>query len=261
MVNPKTKVSSKIVKKLYKGEIELVFNKNGHRYTVADKPCVGVTTILSSLAKPALIPWAVNMTIGYLQENIKAGKSYDEVQIGELLKEAKGAYRKKKEAAADLGSLVHKWIEDYIKGLKPELPINPQMKLSIDAFLKWEKDNKVKFIESERVVYSRKYNFAGTCDFTCEINGKKYIGDIKTSNAIYSEYLLQVSAYRYAMQEEDNNVYDGMLIIRVPKTAEAIEVFEFNDYQENAKAFIYLTQVYNRLQILKNISLKGVQSK
>lgn len=259
MIDPKAEISAKTIKKLYNGEIDLVFNKNGHRYTIKDRQCVGVTTVLSTLAKPALIPWAVNMTIEYLQSTLKPGEKYDEVQLMAMFKEAKGAHRKKKEAAADLGSLVHKWLEQYIKGENPEMPQNEQMKLSITAFLKWTKDNKVRFIESERVVYSKKYNFAGTCDFTCEINGKKYIGDIKTSNAIYNEYLLQVSAYRYAIQEESNDLYDGMLIVRVPKTAEEIEVFEFNDFQENAKAFIYLLNVYNRLQILKNISLKGVK--
>jgi len=242
---------------MYNDTVELVFTNSFHRYTVNGTACVGVTTVLSTLAKPALIPWAVNMTVEYLQENMKPGVQYDEVQISEMLKEAKGAYRKKKEKAADVGTLVHAWIEGYIKGEKPPMPKNAEMLIAVEAFLKWVKEKKVKFLRSEFPVYSKKYNFAGTCDFTCEIEGKRYVGDIKTSNAIYNEYLLQVSAYRYAIQEEENKAYDGMLIVRVPKTAEEIEVVEFNDYQENAKAFLYLLNVYNRLQILKNISLKG----
>jgi len=259
MIDSKKIVSSTKQLSLYGGNVQMTFNNTGHRYTIGKNACVGVTTVLATLAKPALIPWAVNMTLESVKSHFLPGKKYDEVQISEMLAEAKMAHRKKKEGAADIGSMVHAWIESYIKGEKPEMPINPQMLHAVEGFLKWVKEKKVIFMESERVIYSKKYNFAGTVDFTCKIDGKKYVGDIKTSNAIYSEYLLQVSAYRYALQEEDEDIYDGMLIIRVPKTAEEVEVLEFNDYQENAKTFLYLLQVYNRLQILKNINLKGVQ--
>lgn len=249
-------VSAKKTFSLYKGKISLIFNSNGHRYTVNNKDVIGVTTILSTLAKPALIPWAVNQTIEYLQSNIKTGKKYDEMEINELLKEAKMAYRKKKEKAADLGTLVHSWIESYIKGENPKFPENEEMKKAVNAFLLWVKEKKVKFLHSERPVYSRKYNYCGTCDFTCEIEGKKYVGDIKTSNAIYAEYMLQVAAYRYAIQEEDGGKYDGMIIVRVPKTAEDIEVFEFGDYETHAKTFLYTLKVWQHLQIIKNIQFK-----
>lgn len=240
---------------MYGGDVFMLFSPGFHRYKVNGTPTVGVTSVLSTLAKPALIPWAVNETIGYLKENLRPGVAYDEIQIKDMLDEAKKAHRTKKEKAGDFGTIVHAWLEDYIKGKNPETPVNPEIKQATEAFVSWVLKNKVKFTSSEKVVYSRRYNYAGTCDFTCEIDGKRYVGDIKTSKAIYNEYLLQVSAYRYALQEEMPDVtYDGMLIIRVPKDEkDSIEIKHFNDYQDNARAFIRLLEVYNQLQKLTNI--------
>lgn len=231
----------------------MIFNSNGHRYTIGDRECVGVTTVLQTLSKPALIPWAVKMTTDYIADAWKSGKAYDEIEIQNTIKEAKMAHRKKKEDAGNLGTLIHKWLENYINGEKPEMPVNEKMQKAVMSFLKWEKENKVRFIRSEQPVYSRKYNFAGTCDFTCEIDGKKYVGDIKTSNAIYNEYMLQVAAYRYCMQEEfPNEQFDGMVIVRVPKDDSDIEIVKFNNYKELATTFIHLLLVYRQLQLMTN---------
>jgi hypothetical protein len=239
-----------------------VFKNFGHKYTVNGRECLGVTTVLGQLAKPALIPWAVKMTVDYLQSTMKPGESYDEVQIQKMLEEAKKAHRQKKDDAANFGTMVHEWIESYIKGFNPEPPVNPQMQIAIASFLNWVKNNNVTFISSERPVYSKKYNYAGTCDFICEMNGKRYVGDIKTSNGIYNEYLMQVAAYRFALQEEDpNTVYDGMLIIRVPKDEGEIEVKPFNNYKENAEAFLHTLKVYEHLRSLDLLNKGEKQSK
>jgi hypothetical protein len=264
MIKADAKITSTKTMQMYNGEVTLTFNQNGHKYRVGDKEVLGVTTVLGIIAKPALIPWAVNETVGYLAGNLRPGITYDEVQIKTMLEAAKRAHRQRKQDAADLGSMIHKWIEEYIKGENPPAPVNPQMQQAIQAFLGWVKKNKVKFIASERTVYSRKYNYAGTADFICEIAGKKYIGDIKTSNAIYNEYLLQVAAYRFAIQEEDSSNYDGMMIIRVPKNDGEIEIREFNNYADNARGFIYALMLYRHMKALelavKKLNEQGVKS-
>lgn len=252
-------LSGKTTFSLYGGQVQLEFNKYGHRYTVEGKECLGVTTVLGVIDKSGpLIYWAVGLALDYVREQVKPGLVVDEVQLKEILDTAKSAHRVKKEKAADFGTLVHEWIEQYIKGQKPERPINPQMQKATDGFLMWVQKNKVEFHDSERPVYSRRYNFAGTCDFTCTINGKRYVGDIKTSNAIYDTYMMQVSAYRLAMKEENGMIdpYDGMVIIRVPKNNGEVEVKFFNNYEANAKAFVHALYLYQHLQILKN-STKG----
>lgn len=259
MIDPK--FSSKKEFSLYNDTIKLIFNPSYHRYNIDGKDVVGVTTVLNQLNKPALVQWSANETVKFLQEKVEAGKNYDEVQLAEFFKEAKFAYRRKSEKAADFGTMVHKWIEDHIAGRKPTMPVNIEMKQAVDSFLEWEIRNKVVFTSNEKVVYSKKYNYAGTCDFTCEIEKKKYVGDLKTSKGIYDEYLLQVAAYRYALQEEYDTKYDGMIIVRIPKVeGDVIEIKYFNDYVENAKCFIYLLHVWHNMQRIKNITnnTKGV---
>jgi hypothetical protein len=243
--------------KLYNGEIEMIYNDKGHKYIIDGQSVLGVTTILSVINKPALIQWAANTVIEYLQIKMKAGEKLDELQLKNLFTEAKKYNRTLKNQAADLGTLIHNWIEEYIKGKNPAPLVNETAKKSIDSFLAWVKEKNVKFTESEKIIYSKKYKYAGTCDFTCEIDGKKYVGDLKTSKGIYDEYLLQVSAYRYALQEEFGKEYDGMLIIRIPKVEnDVVEVKFFNNYKQCAEAFLQALGLYRNLQFIKNF-MKG----
>src|SRR5207253_4465534 len=45
-------------------------------------------------------------------------------------------------------------------------------------------------------VFSEKYGYAGTIDYICKIDGKTFIIDFKTSQQVWPEYELQVSAYK-----------------------------------------------------------------
>lgn len=237
---------------LYGDTVKLVYNDVGHRYQVNGVEVMGVTTALSVISKPALIQWGINEALKFIKEEIKAGVSYDEIKLNDILTKAKVAHRRKKEEAADFGTMVHNWIEEYIKGKNPKPLVNELLKSACDTFVKWAIDNKVVFTASEKVIYSKKHNYAGTCDFTCEIEGKKYVGDLKTSKGIYDEYALQTSAYKLAIEEETKVMYDGMIIVRVPKIEDdVVEIVFINNYEKNARAFLsalYLKQHFNLLK-------------
>ena len=64
---------TRIINKMYGGNVELVFNPLKHQYTVDDEVVVSVTTALGVLSKPALIYWSANMAAEYVKENIKPG--------------------------------------------------------------------------------------------------------------------------------------------------------------------------------------------
>ena len=235
---------------LYAGKIVLDFNEEKHLYTIDNKHIPGCTSILQVIAKPALFYWGINQTIEYIKENIKAGQALDELQLKSLLQEARWAHKKKKDTAADIGTFVHQWCEDYIKGLKPALPINESIKNGVNAFLNWKKENKVKFHLSEQIVYSKKYNYAGTFDFYAEVNGKNFLGDFKTSSGIYPEMFFQTAAYQMARQEEyPKEKYDGNLILRLGKDGE-FEAKESYEYDKNCTAFCAAVALHKRMQEL-----------
>ena len=224
-----------------------IFNEKAHRYYLDGKPLTGVTTILSVLAKPALIQWAANMAVTYIEEN---GQFIDvDPYLGilctkDLLKEAKTAHRRKKEEAADVGTLAHKWIEDWINGENPAPdPLTDHMTVN---FVKWAEENDVEFIEAEKKVYSRTHWYAGTLDFLCKMNGKTYLGDFKTSNGIYDDYFYQTSAYQLALQELEPDLHiDGHVIINCKKDGGFNKKFSF-DYEKNIPVFLGAIAIYRR---------------
>lgn len=103
-----------MIVKLYNGSVEISFDDKYHTYKVDGERVEGVTTPLSVISKPALLFWAVNQAISYLETELKPGVSYDEIQIKNLLNTAKSAHRRKKEGAADMGTLLHEVIEKWI---------------------------------------------------------------------------------------------------------------------------------------------------
>ena len=241
---------------LYQKSLILNFDPDRHTYTVNGEIVDSVTSILGqTIAKPALIPWATKTMAENLMGLWKAGVSYDEIQIKEMLNTAKQIYKYKSEKAADIGTLVHEWISKYIQGLKPPMPINKEMQGGVKAFLKWTKENKIQFKLTERKVFSKKYKFAGTCDFTAIINGKNFVGDIKTSNAIYNESFYQVAAYTYALQEEFPKMKpDGNIIVRCGKDGSLeVKSVKNGEVKENFKAFLGALAIYRRAKALKQL--------
>lgn len=244
---------------LYGDTIELLFDEVLHLYTINGKKVDGTTSALGVISKPALMYWAVNQAIEHLQGIMKPGKSYDEMEIRSMLLDAKGAHRKKKETAADMGTFVHKWCEDWIAGLNPEVPVNPELKNATDQFLKWVSEHHVEFLLSEKVVYSKLYNYAGTMDFLAKIDGKLTVGDFKTSSGIWDEYFFQVAAYQQAYEEEYPEAkIDGQMIIRIGKDAsfEIKEISSRDEYILNREAFVAALILYRRLKHMKEIKMR-----
>src|SRR3990167_4843288 len=93
------------------------FNEKEHLYELDGKPMTGVTTILSVIAKPALIQWAANEAVKYITEHIAELLTFPIVKenVDKILEEARNAHRRKKEDAGSKGTDIHKEIEGMIK--------------------------------------------------------------------------------------------------------------------------------------------------
>ncbi len=261
---------------LYDGEINLEFDPKNHIYRIGDRIVYGVTSIVNVIGKPALIYWAVNQCIDNLKSIWEAGKSYDEIEILNILTTAKNIHTEKKNQSATIGDLAHKWIEDYIKAKiekyhrilylshlrtllydyliegtnTPTIPVNKQLENSINAFLKWEKENKVEWLESEKKIYSKQYDYAGTLDAEAKVNNELAIIDFKTSNGIYDEYFLQVAAYIQARKEETGNDYKKAYIVRIGKDGE-LEVKELDNFDKHLRVFLGALEIYKWQQDLR----------
>ena len=141
---------SVIINHLYQHTVELRFEPYRHIYSVDGVTIPGVTTIGDIVAKPGLIGWAANEASDYFMSQIEPGKSYDEVQLDSIYRTAKRAHTMKKEDAASVGTITHKWVQNYIEGKDPGTPVNEQVKGATDRFLDWVKEYDVKFLASEQ---------------------------------------------------------------------------------------------------------------
>jgi len=248
-----------ITTKLYDGTIELCFDEARHRFTVNGNPVfpsvTGATGVIDK-SRP-LIYWAVGLTKDYLMGNLQT--LIDDTKgdkIATLIEEAAKQHSIKKQQAADVGTQVHAWVEAFIKAKSkkdwPEIPKEPQVFNGVTAFLKWVDEYEVEFKSSEKLLYSKKYKYAGIMDAEAIIKRKFCVIDFKTSKAIYPEMRFQVAAYQAAVEEETEKEYSGnKWLARFDKETGEFEAHEFAEQDKDFKAFLAALELKRRLKELE----------
>lgn len=124
-----------------------------------------------------------------------------------------------KVAAGDKGSKVHRAIENLLSGKEIKMTdkyvnftTGLEEELSVEeyecilSFYDWYQEYKPKIIGFEQVIFDDHYGYAGTVDIIAEINGVKTIVDIKTSQSIWPEMELQVSAYSHTLNIDNRAI-------------------------------------------------------
>lgn len=248
---------------LYGGAVTLQYNSKRHLYYEGGKQVDGVTGILGILDKPALIPWAVNCCVDYIGGNpakgilpkLIPGHALDELAIKNLMAEAKLAHRVIVDHAGDIGTMVHKFAEDWIKGRNPALPVHPQVRNGCMAFIAWVRAHRVRFLHAERKIFSRRWRYAGTLDGEAFVDDKLAIVDFKTGKAIYPEARFQTAAYEAARREEDGLSYTRW-VARFDKVTGEFQAIELTDLAEDFGAFMGAFAAHKRLKELKAAARK-----
>lgn len=193
---------------IYGGDIRLSMDPVKHLYSANGEVVKGsISGVGKIVNKPMLIPWAVKLTGEYILENLQPGVALDEVQIFDLVKEAKMQHRRKTDSAADIGTMGHEWIKQYFIAMAegaqpPSMPINDQLRNIVNTFLEWLGKHDIEVLEAERKLYSREHEIAGTVDCICIFDGKLTILDWKTGSGIYPEHFLQTGGYDICWTEE-----------------------------------------------------------
>ena len=234
------------------------FDEKNHYHTLDGVALHGVTTVLQVISKPQLIQWSANMAVEYIANEMadiaKNSTGFDMLaQITSrwvsILENAKKAHRMKKEKAGDWGTEVHTAIEEWIKA-KIEPKLEGTQKIVFDKFKDWVKENNVEFIESEKHVYSRELWIGGILDLVFTMNGKKYIGDIKTGSGIYNEAFFQMGAYDLCLQEMGQNSIEGYIVINLKKDG-TMDLKLADNMEINRQAFKSALSLYKIINSLK----------
>lgn len=165
-----------------------------------------VTTILGALDKPGVVQWAVDNTAAYAVANVDELLDRTEEQGYGFLR----WYHKRKpdfddpdvnltnyhvgvlDDLAELGTLVHEWIEADLNGwIEPEITRREQEEM-IEQYLLWKVDQDITVHATEATLFGNGY--AGTADTFWTVNGVKYLNDNKTSRLARDEHFAQLGA-------------------------------------------------------------------
>jgi hypothetical protein len=176
---------------------EKLKNVKAHQlYKTSDGKIVpGVTTVLSVINKPALVPWANGLGL----QGISVKDYVDKL--------------------ANIGTLAHYFVECDLRGDEPDLDAySPEeIRIAETCLIKywdWKAENDPKPILIEKQLVSEKWGFGGTIDLFCEIRGVKWLVDLKTSKAIYIDHVTQLAAYT-ALLKENGYKPDKVRILRI----------------------------------------------
>lgn len=246
---------------LYSGEVKLKFSSGNHCYYANGKICQGVTSGLKELyPQDDLLEWYSSMAAQDIVLHIAPTEWHDDLQkafleyykdpafipsfkdlttqtfhgvddLFHLYKIGKDAPNKRSSYGKNVGTQVHEAVdrfhktgEDFVETSGDEDQDDVAQK-SLDMYILWFNQSGLSVVESERMVYSRMYNYAGTLDRIYETSdGRLILGDFKTSNlskksplGVRDSYWSQLGAYMFAYSEEMDVKFDDAVIINSPK--------------------------------------------
>jgi len=132
-----------------------------------------------------------------------------------------------RDKAATIGTLCHALVERHIHGKPYSVNIPEAEGLKVvdiekavvgyNAFVEWTESNHFKITQTEISLVSVEYEFGGTLDWLGTLNDRPFLGDLKTSNASYTEYIYQLAAYRHLLTENGYERPEKFGLLRVGK--------------------------------------------
>jgi hypothetical protein len=226
---------------LYDGKITMRFDESRHVYRAAPPEgkfrwVPGATSISGFMDNgkcEGLKRWALKMGLNYLATQLEAGVSYDEIELAEMFEAARSEPFKRTKTAADIGNVTHEFVEKWIlakmgQGTEPKLPVNKMALSAAKSYLDWEEANEVEYVYSERKVMSLEHWYAGTVDIVAYVNGKLTVADLKTSNYLSAEHLLQAAGYQIALEEEFEDNFENRVILHLDKEGGEVKPYDLN---------------------------------
>lgn len=166
-----------------------------HGYLLDGQKIISVTRVLSlGLPKPALINWAASEAAkaAWEQKETLATANYSE-----FIQTVSKAHERTRNTAAVKGTTVHTYGQKLAHGERVE-GIPDEVAKKVDQYVKFLNEWQVVPVVTEAAVCILSIPCGGTFDivFTSPLfPGRVFLGDIKTSKAVYGETALQLEGY------------------------------------------------------------------
>ena len=136
------------------------------------------------------------------------------------------------EETAEIGKQIHSYVAGLIKGIpigKLEwMQLSNEIKNGIRAYERFRLQVKFEGMETEKMVYSVKYKFAGTLDAIGKIGKDKILIDFKTGERFYPSMFAQVTAYYKAHCEmTENPRIKELLVVNLNRNTGVPDIHQF----------------------------------
>lgn len=218
-----------------------------------------VTTIIGGgIPKPALLPWGIKMVAEGAVEMIESLPAMVAQDPDAAIRFLKGLPYAKRDAAGDLGTLVHAAAEAYSLG-QPFPPWTETVEPCMQSFVRFLDDYQPVFHATEASVYNRTQRYAGTLDTIATLRLPLHEGpfkgilDVKTGKGVYPEVGLQLAAYRHAEfiglpdgSEAEMPEVDGGLCLHLTPTG--YRLIEVRCDETVFQSFLYAREVFRFLE-------------
>lgn len=208
--------------------------KGGYR-NKAGKRVPGVTTICGRFKESgALMFWAY-----------KQGQRAERGEIDSLYDD--------RDKAAESGTLAHEMVEAYLHGHEWTDPTDVDAEIvaeasrAFDSFLSWWNQSNIEIIDQEMQLLSEAHQFGGCPDAIGKMpDGRLCLVDWKTSSGVYTDYLLQLAAYKILWQENnpDKPLTGGFHLCRFAKKHGDFAHHYFPELDAAADMFLKLRECY-----------------
>lgn len=207
----------------------------GKSYYLNGEKLMGVTTVLSTMDKPALKQWAADCALealtgkepktGKLVEGLdpmlRAGMAYTQEQLDAIMQNARGAFRDKSKKVKDAGSIAHDWIDLHVKGRKPEMPERKDARASVASYLELEMEHEIRPVRTEWATCHPAEKVVAVVDMLAWVDGRLVVLDTKTGKDVYIEQFYQAEVCRKLAAPLVNLPIEGAGILLVPKDGTA----------------------------------------
>lgn len=158
-------------------------------------------------------------------------------------------YRDERDKAADAGTMAHAAVEAHIHdqpfSFDGDAEVCEKARKAFGAFLEWADQTQLRVTHTELPLVSEKYRFGGTFDALLIRNGRA-MGDWKSSNNCYPEYLVQVAAYGKLWEENfpEEPITGGFHLLRFDKTFGDFHHHWWGELDRAWDAFLHLRDLY-----------------
>lgn len=249
----------------------------GRVYVQPNRPweAPSITNVKDKRNIPGLKRWGPKVCAQYVADNIEKLTHLSPSEIFQLVKEAPFARDSVKAESADVGDVVHNWIDNYIKGQPPSQYDLEHPTKTVASGQSWELQRsgantarnmyrqflavvekyRPQWIDSEFTVWSDTYRYAGTADWSAYIttaDGVRHtvLGDTKTGKQPYADTRYQLTALAHAdyIIEADGTTrplpkFDMYAVLHVRPRGAKLIPYDTEAVDNSFRAFLGLREV------------------